>query len=259
MCMLIREELGVQLYGKGVEFGPGNYPQPLGSDVESIVYCDQHEDRNVFSNTYTELPEEQKKRFPSVIDYNINFDSDPFVSLLGKESFDFVIINHVLEHLVNPISFLKQCWEILKIEGLLLLTVPDHRYIFDRDRQRTTFEDVINRDKNNETELEAWRIEDFINKAEKPKVIFDLNSVDYDLTLEKHRKRSIHVNVWIMEDVIEIFSYLGMNGFPMKLINGICLWEFGLLFNKSKSIDVVKEYPILVQQIQNESEKVNKG
>ncbi|MDP2924023.1 MAG: methyltransferase domain-containing protein [Candidatus Omnitrophota bacterium] len=44
---------------------------------------------------------------------------------LPKNYFDVITINHVLEHVVDPISFLKSAYELLKEDGLLVVAVPN--------------------------------------------------------------------------------------------------------------------------------------
>lgn len=43
-----------------------------------------------------------------------------------KASFDTVIARHVLEHMVDPIETLRNWSEVLKMEGKLIIAVPDH-------------------------------------------------------------------------------------------------------------------------------------
>jgi len=44
----------------------------------------------------------------------------------GKNSFDVVILNHILEHIFNPVEFIQRIGEILKNDGLLIIGVPNH-------------------------------------------------------------------------------------------------------------------------------------
>lgn len=41
------------------------------------------------------------------------------------QSFDFIIMNHVLEHVFDPISFLRECGRIVKKGGKIILTTPN--------------------------------------------------------------------------------------------------------------------------------------
>lgn len=54
--------------------------------------------------------------------------------------FDFIIANHVFEHIVNPIPWLQMLCDLLEPEGHLLLTIPDRTpRCFDRFRDTTSF------------------------------------------------------------------------------------------------------------------------
>ena len=53
------------------------------------------------------------------------YKQDVINAPLEKESFDIVVIWHVLEHLVNPSAVLKRINEILKADGLLVIAVPN--------------------------------------------------------------------------------------------------------------------------------------
>ncbi len=59
------------------------------------------------------------------------------------ERFDLVLASHVLEHSVSMIDFLNQCTNLLTDDGVLSLVVPDHRYCFDRFRERSSIGRVI--------------------------------------------------------------------------------------------------------------------
>lgn len=43
----------------------------------------------------------------------------------GEDIFDAIYLHHVLEHIFNPVSYLKKISVLLKKEGLLLIQVPD--------------------------------------------------------------------------------------------------------------------------------------
>ena len=61
-------------------------------------------------------------------------------SLRNGEKFDLVILSHVLEHVVNPVAFLKKIRSHLADEGLLYIEVPslegvlDGKYYYDLAR-----------------------------------------------------------------------------------------------------------------------------
>lgn len=75
---------------------------------------------------------EPKAEFASFTAKNANAnvytgDWDTFVAENSRleKSFDLIVLNHVLEHLYNPVSKLKKIRAFLKPDGLLLIEVPD--------------------------------------------------------------------------------------------------------------------------------------
>ncbi len=60
----------------------------------------------------------------------------------GK-TFDFIIANHVIEHMEDPIRFLKSVAGALAPAGRALIAAPDKRFTFDRARDLTTFEHLV--------------------------------------------------------------------------------------------------------------------
>jgi SAM-dependent methyltransferase len=59
------------------------------------------------------------------------------------EQFDLVLASHVLEHSISLIDFINDCTKLLAPGGVLSLVVPDHRYCFDRFRERSSIGRVI--------------------------------------------------------------------------------------------------------------------
>ena len=59
------------------------------------------------------------------------------------ERFDLVVASHVIEHTTSMIDFLTECTKLLAPGGTLALVVPDHRYCYDRFRERASLSRVI--------------------------------------------------------------------------------------------------------------------
>jgi ubiquinone/menaquinone biosynthesis C-methylase UbiE len=62
---------------------------------------------------------------------------------VGDDSQDFVIANHVLEHVEDPLRALKSVSRVLHARGVAYLALPDKRFTFDKDRQITSLDHVI--------------------------------------------------------------------------------------------------------------------
>lgn len=244
-----RADLARELQGSGIEFGPGVHPLPLGPFVRQIRYVDRF-DRDSFAQSFPETAA-ARDHFPSQIDFRLNCDSDPFVERIGAASVDFAIANHLLEHLVNPIRFLEQVFAILKPAGRLFIALPDKRHVFDRDRPRTPLADVIGRYQGGETTLSDQRIIDFVRHVDPHSPRFGPGSANFADEVAVHRQRSIHVNVWLVDDVIELFLYLGRNlGTPWELLDGhLGTGEYLLLFRKTSDPSSLDRYPLVLQRL----------
>src|SRR2546427_11184570 len=54
------------------------------------------------------------------------------LSMISNGEVDFVIANHVIEHLEAPVQALIEWYRVLRPGGYLFLAVPDGRVTFDR-------------------------------------------------------------------------------------------------------------------------------
>jgi len=69
-------------------------------------------------------------------------DAQALSGIPGDARFDFVIANHVIEHLEDPIRFLKRLADVLNVGGHAMLTAPNKKFTFDFRRQLTPFEHI---------------------------------------------------------------------------------------------------------------------
>ncbi len=77
------------------------------------------------------------------VDYVLR-DGATVASATEKDApFDYVVASHVIEHVVDPISWLRDIGEILAPGGVISLVVPDKRFCFDVNRDLTSPQDWI--------------------------------------------------------------------------------------------------------------------
>ncbi|MBI1761771.1 MAG: methyltransferase domain-containing protein [Acidobacteria bacterium] len=120
--------------GWGIEIGALNQPL-VNPNKARISYVDN---RNYIGlcEIYPEIDAKQ------IIPPDIICSGDRLEAIADK-SFDFVIANHVLEHLVDPLGALQHWARVLKPEGVLYCSVPDHENMLDRGRSLTTLNHLI--------------------------------------------------------------------------------------------------------------------
>lgn len=123
------------LVGKGVEFGALHNPLAINTAKAKVFYADKYSKSTLLKN-FKELKEVRESIVETDIFLDLNQDD---MQVLIDYNFDFFIANHVIEHLVNPLKFLRNLSNIMGTGSCLYLAVPDKEYTFDRDRQLTTW------------------------------------------------------------------------------------------------------------------------
>lgn len=133
--MDLREELSFKyLRGEGIEIGALHTPLKVGPDAH-VTYVDKVT-REKLAEQYADVPLEKILRVDIVCD-GVTLDR------VGDSSFDFVIANHLLEHVPDLLMALDNWFRVLRPKGILYLTVPDMRRTFDVDRPLTSLEHIV--------------------------------------------------------------------------------------------------------------------
>ena len=131
------------------------------------------------------------------------------------EIFDFVIINHVIEHVPNPIRVLSDLFRILKTGGHLVVAIPDKHYTVDKLRPLTTFSELELRyvNKKNDTVPEDFR--DMVTYVHPELLVFEDDHIYKHL--ESFKRRREHVNIWDSDSFLSFleksFAFLGIDTF----------------------------------------------
>lgn len=123
----------------------------------------------------------------------------------ADQEFSFVLSEHVLEHLSNPIAALQEWRRILKSGGKVFLFLPHALRTFDKYRPRTSLAHLIQDyesqiPEHDETHLEEWKSE-----------VLDRNLAPHyqSIPFQEHSALGIvHHHVWITEDMVELLTYL---------------------------------------------------
>jgi len=181
------------LHGTGLEIGGLNSPLPVPGA------------RILYSDILT--PEEIDRMYPGSKHPDIISDSESFPDT-ESASFDFIIANHVIEHVTDPIRALTEWHRLLKPDGILFLAVPDKRFTFDRDRQRTPLQHLV--DDNTSTlgvkDLNFDHLKDWATHVER----LDPDSQEWKDWVDNQYQHgySVHNHVWQIEDLLELLGHL---------------------------------------------------
>ncbi|CAA9375009.1 bifunctional 2-polyprenyl-6-hydroxyphenol methylase/3-demethylubiquinol 3-O-methyltransferase UbiG [uncultured Nocardioides sp.] len=125
--------------GRFLEIGPAHHailPKREGFDTRTVDYLD----RAGLVDKYADFEHYDPDSIEEV-DYVLSPDGTMLKEI--DERFDLVLASHVLEHTTSLIDFLNECTGLLAEGGVLALVVPDHRYTFDRFRERSSLGRVI--------------------------------------------------------------------------------------------------------------------
>jgi SAM-dependent methyltransferase len=76
-------------------------------------------------------------------DVDVVLGEEGLNALGPKQTYDYILASHVIEHIPNPIGFLRSCADLLKPGARLRLAVPDKRFCFDLLKQVTTTGQLI--------------------------------------------------------------------------------------------------------------------
>lgn len=105
---------------RGTNLTKGNKLLDVGCGSGQFLYEMKELEMNVQGVEPGDFNEEENKK------YSLNIKKSNLIDAkYKKESFDFITINHVLEHLDNPNETLNEINKILKKDGKLILAIPN--------------------------------------------------------------------------------------------------------------------------------------
>ena len=213
-----RAKFAPMLGGRGLEIGAGGSPFPFAPGVHV-----RHADILAEAATTPDIVSEGES-LPSIADGEL----------------DFVVANHVLEHVTDPIGALTEWHRIVREGGLLLIALPDKRYMFDRPRKRTTLEHLIadhasqaaTRDRNR-VHFEEWatHIENLPPRSPEWQAW---------VTHAYECGGMVHNHVWVAADILRLLKHLDLWSVAAFRNTSPLSNEFILLLRKSsdrRSID----------------------
>jgi SAM-dependent methyltransferase len=199
-----RQRLLRYLAGKGLEVGPGHAPLVTATADLSVRYVDRWD------------PDENRELFPEL--GQAEFPRPDLVRDLNREllsgvpsgSEDFVVASHVLEHLANPMRVLADIYRVLQPGGVLVTLLPDRRLTFDRGRPGTSIDHLVDDFRCQVEEVDDAHLVEFLTHVGLDEGALGGPPVDdgrRSAVLDRHRRRSIHVHCWVLEEFADVICY----------------------------------------------------
>lgn len=195
------------LSGRGLEVGALNFPAAVPSGCV-MEYCDAR------------TKEESAAIFPEVdsgslvtVNHVIDLDAGS-LSSIPASPYDFVIMNHVIEHVACPIAVVEQLFSVLKDGGILVISAPDKEFCFDKNRPLTTFDHLLDEYRQGVNKVDDNHYLDLIRYIY-PEIFYGEDSIALSNLLEQLRSRREHVHVWNSHSFLRFMQlsidHLGLN------------------------------------------------
>ena len=122
------------LTGRGVEIGAFSHPNDIPPDRQ-IAFYDRYPAAKL-----REVYDPACGRPLMEPDYIGDAET---LDGLPDATFDFLIANHVIEHLQDPIRFLQNIAAKLVVGGRAMIAAPDKRFCMDKPRSLTSFDHLV--------------------------------------------------------------------------------------------------------------------
>jgi SAM-dependent methyltransferase len=197
------------LYGKGLEIGALHQPAAIPARCQ-IEYCDAHSKAESLQ-LFPEFGRVGGLDADSLVEVTYVRDIDKGeLMFFPSDSYDFVILNHVIEHVANPINTVRELFRIVKPNGRVVISAPDKNFSFDKNRALTSFYHLIEEYRTTTTEITDAHYIDFLC-AVHPEAL-RLDDTQFAATLQVVKNRREHAHVWDSQSfsafMIDCLSFL---------------------------------------------------
>lgn len=139
---------------------------------------------------FPELPEDSFKIDPRYVG---DMDKEG-LSQVAPGLYDFVVMNHVIEHVANPIRVVSELFRVVRPAGRVVLSCPDKRFNFDRTRELTSFDHLLAEYREGVDTVTDEHYLDFLAHVH-PEVM-NLPDAQRSVHVEHVRARREHAHVW---------------------------------------------------------------
>ncbi|MFI5282785.1 MAG: methyltransferase domain-containing protein [Candidatus Dormibacterales bacterium] len=190
-----RAVLAEWLRGTGIEIGGLHRPLHV-PHADRVIYVD-HLTRDELRKVYPELADLELVQ----VDFIGTAEN---LSAFQDSSLDFVIANHLLEHLEYPVRALREFTRVLRPGGLIFMALPDKRVTFDKKRPLTPPGHIVEEERlqsaeqNRRAHFMEWAtdVDGAVPGADADARVQHLLDINY----------SIHIHVWTPDSFLDFLT-----------------------------------------------------
>jgi|GEM_PF-384044 len=190
------------LSGHGIEIGALHNPLKIPAHAKAL-YVDRLNKAGLYEH-YPEL-----KKF-NLVEVDI-IDNGEKLSTIPTDSQDFVIANHFLEHCEDPLATLENLLRVIRPGGMIYMAVPDKRRTFDRDRQITSLEHLIQDHAKGAEGSRRQHYREWVTEVEPHFGRFGPNTpaevIDRRIEELIQQSYSIHFHCWTSQETLEMLIH----------------------------------------------------
>jgi len=190
------------LSGDGIEIGALHNPLKIPPHAKAL-YVDRLNKAGLYEH-YPEL-----KKF-NLVEVDI-IDNGEQLSTVQNDSQDFVIANHFLEHCQDPLATLENLMRVVRPGGMIYMAVPDKRRTFDRDRQITPLEHLIQDHLKGPEGSRRQHYREWVTEVEPHFGRFGSHTpadvIDRRIDELMEHSYSIHFHCWTSHETLEMLLY----------------------------------------------------
>lgn len=181
------------IHGRGIEFGALHTPLRVPADA-TVTYADLAPVESL-RVSYSEVG--------PIKSPDITTDLESMAGILDQ-GHDFIIANHVLEHVEDPLKALGSIGRVLRPGGIAFVALPDKRFTFDQEREITPLDHLIR----DHAEGPDWSLAGHYDEWCRCIDRLDGESRAQKIAVMIQQRANIHFHVWDYPAMMELFCYV---------------------------------------------------